>query len=223
MTIFSLIPDIKKNSLFINCSEEYANKYLHAEAMSVSHFSPHSIAYSSESRPLRVAFILDGTAQVYAVHSDERALLRTLSSGDVFGIANLYDEDEPFPSQIVTTTECSILFIDGNAFREFIENDKKVLRSYLTLQSKKIVYLNKKISGFTAGSAEKKLAIFILDHKAGGLFTPPCSMSQLANMLGIGRASLYRAIDTLTLEGYIKKQEKNTFILNENKLKNFIK
>jgi DNA-binding IclR family transcriptional regulator len=81
------------------------------------------------------------------------------------------------------------------------------------------MYLNKKITVFTAGSAERKLACFMLDHISGNTFTPPTSMKRLSDMLGIGRASLYRAIDSLTECGAITEKTKDGMTVNIEKLK----
>lgn len=218
--IYSLIPKIEENPLFFGVSKEHTNKYLNESTSRIEKFSADEVAYSSRSNNIEVAFIIDGIARVYAGVSEEKALLRTLHRGDMFGIANLYDSADPYPTQIITATDSQIIFIDGEAFKAFIENDTRALKNYLGLQSKKIVYLNKKISTFTAGSAEKKLALFIYDNEANGAFVSPYSMSELAEILQMGRASLYRAIDSLIEYGAIEKQGKVILIKDKNKLIN---
>ena len=69
---------------------------------------------------------------------------------------------------------------------------------------------------FTAGNAERKLSVFISEHAKDGVFTPPCSMSALANMLGIGRASLYRAIEHLIACGWMEKKGKQFYLTDHN-------
>ena len=85
--------------------------------------------------------------------------------------------------------------------------------------SRKIIYLNKKLATLTAGSAEKKLAAYISEHQIDGVFTAT-SLSELANILQMGRASLYRAIDSMTENGIIKKSGKQFIISDLIKLKN---
>ena len=218
-----MLTKIKDHPIFSGVSEQHIKKYFCEKNLSVQTFSAGETAYSSVEKKLKVAIILDGTARVYSKASNdgENALLRTLRVGDMFGIANLYAEDNPFPSKIIASGDVKILFMDGDIFKEFIETDPTALKNYLSMQSRKIVYLNKKISTFTAGSAEKKLIMFMLDHLDGDVFTAPCSMTELSNMLGIGRASLYRAIDSLTECGVLtSKQNKNTFTVDLDKIKN---
>lgn len=224
MTIYDFCPDIESNPIFRQTNPTVVNRYLNETSMTIDDFAPHQVAYSAASGNVRVGILLAGIAQAHtgSNHSGEHTLLRTLHTGDMFGIANLYAEEEPFPSLIVATEPCRILFIRGNALKNFIEKDPRALRNYLSVQSKKIVYLNRKITTFAAGRAEKKLAVFLLDHEINNVFTPPCSMSQLAAMLGMGRASLYRAIDSLVSYGFVEKQEKCLLIRNKNELLHFI-
>lgn len=224
MTIYDFHPRIEENPIFKNTDPSIVNRFLTESVMTVSAFAPNETAYSSCTSNVRVGILLEGVAQVYTDHAraEERTLLRTMGPSDTFGIANLYAEDEPFPTRIVALTPCRILFIEAVAFQSFLENDPVALKNYLRLQSKKLVYLNRKIAIFTAGSAEKRLAVFLLDHEIDGVFTPPCSMSQLAELLGIGRASLYRAIDSLAGCGLIEKEGKRLLIRNKNDLLRFI-
>ena len=220
--LYDLLPNIQKHPIFSGVPKEHIDKYFNAECMTVKDFSQNDVAYSSNTEKRSVAFVLDGIARVYAkasVSSGENGLLRTLHRGDIFGIANLYADHEPFPSKVIAASSVKILFIDGEVFKKFIESDTTALRNYLSLQSEKIVYLNKKLATFTAGNAEKKLSMFMLDHLEGDIFTPPCSMSELADMLQMGRASLYRSLELLAENGTIKKLNKNAYAVDINKIK----
>jgi len=78
------------------------------------------------------------------------------------------------------------------------------------LLSDKIRFLNRKIAFFTSGSTEKKLAGYILSLPIeNNTVKLDMNMSKLASSLDIGRASLYRAFESL---------EENCFITRENNL-----
>ena len=216
----SLVSDLSTNILFKNVPEAKINSYFPQTSYSLKEFSDGEIAYSQSNGKPQVAFILEGSARVYTSENEESALLRTLNRSDVFGVANLYD-GEPFPSYIVTATNAKILFVDGETFKTFLESNPIAMKNYLTLLSDKIVYLNKKIAVLTAASAENKLALYIYEHMINGEFTPDTSLSELASVLQMGRASLYRAIDELTEKKIIQKQGKKITVLDENKLKNY--
>jgi CRP-like cAMP-binding protein len=83
--------------------------------------------------------------------------------------------------------------------------------------SARIRFLNEKIMYFTAGSTERRLALYLasLGKKT---IKMSISMTDLANTLDVGRASLYRAFDKLSEDGYIIKSEKIILIMNREEM-----
>lgn len=178
-----------------------------------------------------LAMVLGGTARVFSEDEERTVLLRTLKCGDVFGVAELFGGGDINVSRVEAKNKCKVLFIPEEKMGLLLENDKRIMYNYLDFLCCRIRFLNKRIACFTAGSAERRLA-FYLDslvndcHEKNGSVrvTPEVSMGALALMLDIGRASLYRAIDTLTADGFIEKDGKS-FILSarEKMLKNYNK
>ena len=80
------------------------------------------------------------------------------------------------------------------------------------------IYLNKKISTFTAGNADCKLALYLIENNENGKLNSTLSMSALASTLGVGRASLYRAFDKLENANLIKKDGMDIFIIDSDGL-----
>lgn len=194
---------LQKIPLFSVASNGYMQTYLTADTMTQRTFSDGDIVYSSHAPDICTGIILSGRAEVHTSGGDEPALLKAIGVGDIFGIANLYATDAAFPTTVYAKEKTEVLFIEGEKFREFIENNPTLLRCYLKFLSQKIVYLNRKIAIYTAGGTEKKLAVFLLENHVNGRYHG--SMTTLANLLGIGRASLYRAIDKLTENGFLTR------------------
>ena len=213
--------DLERHPIFFETDRSLLKKHLDNSNILLVHFSTDEIIYSSSACERKVGFLLEGKALVQTGASDH-ILLNTVGKGELFGIANLYAEDEPFPTEITAAQPSDVLFFKDHAFRDWLEYDPQATVNFLRFQSKKILYLNRKIMTFTAGSAEKKLASFILDHERDGIFSPPCSMIDLASMLGMGRASLYRAMDQLIAQGWIEKKDKSFIITDFNALAAFI-
>ncbi|MBO5938110.1 MAG: Crp/Fnr family transcriptional regulator [Clostridia bacterium] len=210
-----LLSILRAHPVFASLTPSAVVRYFSGGTCEIVSFGVHEVAYSPSTERVRIGILLSGKARV---ETDAQALVKSLRSGELFGIANLYAEDEPFPTSIVTTSPAKILFLDGDAVKKLIEGEPEILKNYLAFQSRKIVYLNRKITTLTAGSAEKKLAVFLLDYEQDGIFIPPCPMSRLAELLGMGRASLYRAIDALCDEGLIEKQGKTILLQNKDAL-----
>lgn len=213
---------LKNNCILGKAQQKNIEEYLNDEVISVLDFAVGEEIISPKQSKKAVGIILSGTAVVAPASGGENAILKIIHASHTFGISNLYADSQPFPSVITAKSACSVLFIDGNAFMRLIENDPGALRAYLAVLNNKIVYLNEKISTLTAGSAQKKLAVYLAENCTGGEFSEDISMSSLADMLNVGRASLYRSLDRLTSRGIIERDGKKIKVKDKNALLSFL-
>ena len=144
-------------------------------------------------------------------------LLRTLSAGDMFGVSAMFDSEAKFSSKIVAKGGARILFISETSLSQLLENDKNIMYNYMRFMSERIRFLNEKIMYFTAGSTERRLALYLASLGKKSI-KMSISMTDLANTLDVGRASLYRAFDKLSEDGYIIKSEKIILIMDREEM-----
>lgn len=135
-------------------------------------------------------------------------LLNRLTAGDCFGVASLFGSRCGITS--VTACEKSrLLLFSQDTVEELMRADFTFARNYICFLTDRIGFLNRKIAAFTAGSAEKKLANYLLTLPAeNGVLTLPESMVRLAAALDLGRASLYRAFAYLEESGQLTRNGK---------------
>ena len=219
MNIYDIYPDIEKNCIFSNCDQTIVKQYLCDSALSVAEYSSQYIIFSPDIDEVKVGIVLEGKIEIAAPQNAHKVLLKTAGRGSIFGIANLYAPAGAFPTQISAKTDVKILFISPSVFRKMLEADIALMKNFLSFLSGKIVYLNKKIVSYTAGNTEQKLAYFIYENSIDGLFSADISISDIAVMLDMGRASLYRSFDNLEAQGIIKRQGRKIEILDKQKLK----
>ena len=155
-----------------------------------------------------LGIVLSGSAIAYTPHPIKKVMLRTFSAGAVFGISDWYDDDRTGLSRIEAKETTKVLTINPQAVRLLIEESRPFREHYISFLTGRIRFLNQKIEYLTAGGAEIKLSHYLLSLGEKQTVTLPLSMSALAEMLDLGRASLYRAFDTLTEDGFISKQGK---------------
>lgn len=204
--------------LFKDADDENISKYISDGRYSIRDFSSGEEIISHDLTNVPVGFILEGTATITSADGGKKVLLKTIGGGAVFGISTLYAAESPFPTNIKAKSSCKVLFIESSAVRELIENDKGAMIGFMRFLSDRVVYLNKKINSFTAGSAERRLSLFLAENETDGVYSSSVSISSLADMLDIGRASLYRAFDKLEGEGFIEKHEKIIIIKNKKEM-----
>ncbi len=155
-----------------------------------------------------LGIVLSGSAIAYTPHPIKKVMLRTFTAGAVFGISDWYDNARPSLSRIEAKEDTEVLTVRPEAVRLLIEESRAFREHYISFLTGRIRFLNQKIGYLTAGSAEIKLSHYLLSLGETQTVALPLSMSALAEMLDLGRASLYRAFDTLTEDGFISKQGK---------------
>ena len=134
---------------------------------------------------------------------DRETVIRYAIAGDVFGAATLFSSLK-HNTKVYAETKTNVIFLEKEAICTLIENSSTVALNYINFLSEKISFLNRKVAAFTASSAEIKLAMYLYGNMdENSCVVPETSMSSLADQLGFGRASLYRAIDSLSYSGVI--------------------
>lgn len=157
--------------------------------------------------------LISGTAAVLSTDRGRNVLLRTLAAGDVFGAAALFcPEDLPL-SRIEASTPCLVLFFPFSAIDGLLAADPACRTAYLRFLSGRIRFLNRKICCFTAGAVQRRLSLWLAAEEHD-VVTLPGSLSSLAELLDIGRASLYRALDCLTKSGAIARNGRQITIIS---------
>ncbi len=174
-------------------------------------FEDGDIILSQEVTSHKAGVFLSGEAVATTADDSKNALLRFFGAGDLFGIANLFT-NENYVSSIKAKKKCRVFFFTEEAIRELLETDKTFLYNYLGFLSGRICYLNRKIRYLTAGSAERRLALYLSSFQKETVELD-ASLSSLSELLDIGRASLYRAFDTLIADGYIEKNGRTIRLL----------
>ncbi len=206
---------IKALPLFCGADEELLQKAIENEAFRCKSFKSGETIYSPDESEKRLIIIKSGVANVYSADESRSLLLRTLKEGKTVGVANLFS-GEKYVSRIIADKTCETLEIGAEEFGKLLEQDSKMLYNYISFLSNKICLLNKKIVYLTAGSAERRLAVF-LDAYAREAESDsfPVQMNSLCEMLNLGRASLYRAADKLEADGCIKRDGKQITLINK--------
>ena len=196
--LFSGIDNLKKEAMLAFDGIEY-EQYLPGE---IIHNSKHNE---------KIGVILKGKATINS--GDDGVIIRKLSVGDTYGAASLFD-NPTYLTYVSATSSCLIATFNKEFVEKCIAFDSMVAKNYITFLSKRITFLNSKINSYTAKNAESKLYSYLLQlpRNGDGAVTLPVSLSTLAKMIGIGRASLYRAFDKLEGDGVISKNDKNIIL-----------
>lgn len=170
-----------------------------------------------------IGIIAKGEVGVYNASPQQSAVsLSSLGKGDVFGVSNLFS-DLPLETRLVCRERTDIVFVSKQAFLEMMAQNPALSVRYMTLLNNKIRFLLERIALFTAQSGRAKLTEYLLANANGeNVVQLGCSKEQLAKLLGISRAALFRELAALSQSGLISVDKKRITLLgNAAALKSF--
>lgn len=169
-----------------------------------------------------IAYIAEGCVAVYRDSAQRSVLLNRLPCGSTFGASSLFGKDENFPTHLIAKASTRILFVSQETLESLFSQIPKTAVNYIRFLTDRIRFLNGKIRSFASGTNEEKLARFLLENEDNGkIFVK--NLSSLASSLSLGRASLYREIESMTASGLISRSKNTIEILNKQNLERITK
>lgn len=199
-----------KTFLFSGVDSAAADRLFSSSGCSCAEFEPEERIYTRTSFQKSMGVVLSGRLKAVKMPpGGTSTVLNTFLCGDVFGVAGLFGNSDRYVSEIVAMRRSRVLFLQQQLLRDLFHSEPAAAENYIAFLSDRIRFLNTCIDHFTGGSAESRLQEFLLDLWGNGSSSRlelPCSLAQLSNRLGIGRASLYRAFASLTNAGMIRRR-----------------
>lgn len=157
--------------------------------------------------------LLSGRVQV----SKDALVVSVLSAGDLFGAAALFTHSEDYATTLTALTDCALVLLPQEGVARLVRESPDFAENYVRYLSGRIQFLSARLDTVSAGTAEGKLAQYLLSAADGdGRVT--ISATQLSARIGVGRATLYRAFETLERDGAIRREGKVIKILSREKL-----
>ena len=167
--------------------------------------------YTEHAFRRAVGILLSGSVTVRS----KRLVANRLFAGDCFGVAALFGSDDDYVSDITADSDTAILFIPQEQMAQFLGTIPSIAQRYVRFLSDRIRFLNRKLATLTDGDAENRVYRYLSAHADDdGTVHLPCSMTELAETLNMGRSSLYRSLDALTAAQILVKNG-NTYGINK--------
>jgi len=184
------------------------------------------IAYQDEEVK-NFMIVVEGTARGEMVDFSGKTVIieeivspRSLAPAFMFGARNIY------PVNIVSQTDTKILQIQKSEFIKMMQLNEKLLVNYLNNVSGRAQFLTQKLKFLSFNSIKGKLAYYILNlAKKGELkyVVLPVSKAKLAELFGVTRPSLGRALREMHNDGIIEVKAKDVKIVDKRALVELLK
>ncbi len=140
-----------------------------------------------------------------------------LEKANFFGEALIFGQERKFPVNIQALEDSQLYIINKENLIDIFQVYPVVLENYLSLMSRRLFTLNKKIQYLSLETIEKKLIFLLLSEykKSNSLeFTITLSREQMANLMAVQRPSLSRVLKQLKDKNLIDYHKNNFKILN---------
>ena len=202
--------------LFRGISSDAVSEMLNSVFVEIKEVKSGDVIYSPLHFEQKVGFIVSGECVVERIRSEgENLQLNKLSPFDSFGILTLFSCSDGFPTQIRAKKETVVAFISKKDMLALIEMSPAVALNIIGFMGERISFLNDKISTFSSDNVEQKFANFlILEAKKQQNLSFDLNRKKTAEVINVGRASLYRAIDLFVKKGLVVFEDKKINIVD---------
>ena len=148
--------------------------------------------------------VLKGSIRIEKQSSDGRYIpLKIAQTGAAVNAASVLSSHREL-SRLTSVGQSIFLKVNEQSLRCSLKEGGVFSINYTEFLTDRICFLNDKIASFTGYSAESRLTLYLQEHRSGDTVELP-PLKSLADFLGVGRASLYRALDSMESEGTIKR------------------
>ncbi|MFA7117887.1 MAG: Crp/Fnr family transcriptional regulator [Sphaerochaetaceae bacterium] len=152
----------------------------------------------------QLALIVSGDILVLSKGGDaHEVLLITKKEGDLFGISNLFLENE-LKTTLRSRTKSTLLFISKDRIRNALRSDRSAMELYVRFCNQKIQFLLKRIESLSPQSARARVVDYLLSNADPDGHIAFESKETLSKRLGIGRSSLFRELGFLQKQGLVR-------------------
>jgi len=201
------------SGLAILGGESFSRFIIEDTAFSLCEYLPGETIFSKKEYRKSLSLMIKGRATARKIHGGKDLMIRSFEPGEIFGVAALFCQKDEYVSEIRADSSCVVAFVPQEIVSEVFRRSPDAAIAYISLLSQKICYLNDKLDNISAPSAISKLCYYLLEKQETTI-----AMQSLAQMLGISRMTLYRSLDILIENEWIRKEGKKLTVLDREAL-----
>ena len=182
------------------------------------------VIFSPDNFERKIGFVISGECYISRPTTGQLTPINIVRSGDPFGITTVFSENTHFSTLITAKTNCSVFFIESAVLLKMMDSNHKISLNTIRFLTRRIEFLNERIATFSSSTVEEKLISYILSlYKRVGKTEFDFNKKQSADAISCGRASLYRAMESLSETGCVKFDSKKIYINDLNGLERMLK
>lgn len=218
---------LEKCSLFKNLNSNEIASYFKQVNFQQKSYEKDQVVVHADTEVSNLLILLEGSVRGEMMdYSGKTIKIEDIEGPNLLAPAFLFGTNNKFPVTIIANNKCCVLSISKSSFISLLQMNEHILTNFLNNISNRAQFLSNKLRFMTFQTIKGKIAHFLLQisKKTGkDEFMLPKSQNELAEMFGVARPSLGRAIRELNNDGIILAEGKKVRILNKNKLTGLLK
>ncbi|MDR2886250.1 MAG: Crp/Fnr family transcriptional regulator [Rikenellaceae bacterium] len=185
------------------------------------------VAATQGTRCSSLVILAEGQLQAeIADRGGERIPGGMLTAPVVVAPGALFADHPVMPATLTARTPVTLVSIPRDEFVGIMQREGQVLRNFLEIVSSGGRFASEQAIYLAVKTIKGKIARYLLDLAAkegGGELHNPLTQREMADLFGVTRPALARALGEMSAEGSIYVQGKRITILFEEKLRQYIK
>lgn len=218
---------LEKCTLFNGLNKKEISFFLEKVNYQIKKFNKDQVVVHADTEVSNLLILLEGSIRGEMMdYSGKTVKIEDIEGPNLLAPAFLFGSNNKFPVTIIANNGCNILSISKASFIELLQMNSEILANFLNNISNRAQFLSNKLRFLAFQTIKGKIAHFLLQisKKTGkDEFLLPKSQNELAEMFGVARPSLGRAIRELNNDGLIMAEGKKVRIIDKNALAGLLK
>jgi len=218
---------LNKCPLFVGMDSAEIEKLLKSVSHQVKRFAKNEMIAQSGDEINSQLIVVEGSVKGEMIDFSGKTIkIEDIESPRPLAPAFLFGQMNRYPVNIVANENVKILYIPKASFIRMMQMNEKVLNNFLGIISTKAQFLSGKIKLLSFQSIKGKLANYLLQQSVksnSNKFILDKSQAQLAELFGVARPSIGRAIREMNEDGILQTHAKEIKIIDKQKLSALLK
>ncbi|MFA6617469.1 MAG: Crp/Fnr family transcriptional regulator [Candidatus Neomarinimicrobiota bacterium] len=151
--------------------------------------------------------------------------IEDIEGSSLLAPAFIFGGDRHYPVDIIANNDTECIYMGNESFTKLLQMNPELNTNFRDIVTSKTQFLSNKIKFLALQPIKGKIASYLLTrtkNNPGNSVLLPYSQDKLADLFGVTRPSLTRALRELDQDKIIEAEGKKIIILDRKKLENFI-
>jgi CRP-like cAMP-binding protein len=212
---------ISQSPVFMGITEAEITRLFQQVHYQVKSYGKSDILVNAGELCDRLIVIQEGSVKAEMTdYSGKTIKIEDLEAPFPLATAFLFGKNNRFPVTVVANNEVRVVVIPKAEFVKLLQWNTVILNNYLNTISTRAQFLSQKLKFLSFKTIKQKIAHYLLEQAGDRLAVVelPQTQEQLAEMFGVTRPALARALGEMNQEQLIEVQRKSIRILNKERM-----